>query len=198
MLPRLPGALHLACLVCPLCFGLAGCGALLPKGEATVEAPWASFEEARQAIEAIVPYQTKTEELKALGLDPYTNPNIAILTYAEVLRRFMPGGNIDMESLAPGIRDCIAVREGCRAYEVNQQVIQRKRYGNFWADFLNFRRKTEVTGWRFNAIVVMNNGLVVYKLWGGQPQIHEFEQSNNPLGPLQGAGESAAAAAVQP
>ena len=46
------------------------------------------------------------------------------------------------------------------------------------------------TGWRFNALVVLKDDLVVYKLWGGQPTIRETEKDTRPLGPLQNLGES--------
>ena len=43
---------------------------------------------------------------------------------------------------------------------------------------------------RFNGVILIKGDLVVYKLTGGQPVIHEYEESKNPLGPLQGIGES--------
>ena len=64
-----------------------------------------------------------------------------------------------------------------------------ERVGSFFLDFLNFRRTTEITGWRFNAVVVLKDDVVVYKLWGGRPMIKELNESRNPLGPLQGGGE---------
>lgn len=78
----------------------------------------------------------------------------------------------------------------CQGYEVDHRVLKRNRYGNFWADLLNFKRKTDIVGWRFNAVVLITDDVVVYKLTGGQPAIHDREESNNPLGPFQGAGES--------
>lgn len=68
-------------------------------------------------------------------------------------------------------------------------MLTRNRYGSFWADMLNFTRKTDIVGWRFNAVVLITDDVVVYKLTGGQPAIHEHEESTNPLGPFQGAGE---------
>ena len=55
---------------------------------------------------------------------------------------------------------------------------------------LNFRRKTNIVGWRFNGVILIKGNMVVYKLTSGQPVIREFEESNNPLGPFQGTGES--------
>ena len=69
-------------------------------------------------------------------------------------------------------------------------MLKRNRYGNFWADLFNFKRKTDIVGWRFNAVLLITGDVVVYKLTGGQPTIHEHEESNNPLGPLQSAGEA--------
>ena len=169
---------------------LTSCSALLPRGESTTESPWHSFEEAKAMFETITPYQTKTDQLKSLGIDPFVNPNVTILTYSDILRRFVPNIIARPDDLDGGIRDCIAAMELCRGYEVDHKQTKRKRYGNFWLDFFNFKRKTEVSGWRFNAVIVSKGDLVVYKLWSGQPLIHELEENRNPLGPLQGFGET--------
>jgi len=52
--------------------------------------------------------------------------------------------------------------------------------------FFNFNRKTMTTGWEFNAVWLVKNDLVVYKLISGKPQVREDETRRNPLGPLQG------------
>lgn len=48
----------------------------------------------------------------------------------------------------------------------------------------------DIVGRRFNGVILIKDALVVYKLTGGQPAIHEHEESRNPLGPFQGVGES--------
>jgi hypothetical protein len=173
---------------------LAGCGALLPRGESIAESPWHSYAEAQQTFDKIIPYETTAQDLKALKLDPLHNPNITLLNYSDVLRRFIPSPATDIADLEPGVQDCIEAKSACKGYEVDQKVLKRKRYGNFWADFLNFNRKTDIVGWRFNGVILMKNDLVVYKLTGGQPSIHEHEENKNPLGPLQGLGSSVAPA----
>ncbi len=62
-------------------------------------------------------------------------------------------------------------------YEVNQKNIARNRSGNFWANFLNFRRTVDIAGWRFNGIILLKNGLVVYELTGSQPIIREMKKT---------------------
>ena len=169
---------------------LAGCGALLPRGESVAQSPWNSFDDAQQTFDKIVPYQTTVEDLRKLKLDPLKYPNITLLNYSDVLRRFIPSPATNTRDLDPGVQDCIAAKSSCTGYEVDQKTLTRKRYGNFWADFLNFKRKVDIVGWRFNGVILIKDGLVVYKLTGGQPSIHEHEENKNPLGPLQGIGES--------
>jgi hypothetical protein len=169
---------------------LAGCSTLLPNSKALTEGPWQSFEEAQQVFDRIVPYKTTADELKQLNLDPAVNSNITILNYSDVLRRFIPSPSIDAKDLDTGVQECIAAKTVCKGYEVDQHSTRRDRYGSFWLDLLNFRRKVDIVGWRFNGVILMRNGTVVYKLTGGQPAIHEHEESTQPLGPFQSMGES--------
>jgi hypothetical protein len=168
----------------------AACSTLLPRSEAITDSPWASFEDAQRTFDRIVIHKTTVADLKRLKLDPATNPNVTILSYSDVLRRFIPSPSIDAASLDVGVQECLRATTRCQGYGVDHRVLKRHRYGNFLADLFNFRRKVEIVGWRFDAVLLIIDGVVVYKLTGGQPAIHEHEESNNPLGPLQGAGEA--------
>jgi hypothetical protein len=68
--------------------------------------------------------------------------------------------------------------------------MDQTRVGNFFLDFLNFKRHTLTTGWKFSALIVVVDDKVVYKQWTGQPKIESTELRSNPLGPLQGMGEA--------
>jgi hypothetical protein len=177
---------------------LAGCVSLLPRAKTTIVGPWQSYHEAQQVFDRIIPYQTTLEDLKTLKLDPQSNPNITILNYSDVIRRFIPSPSVSAEDLAPGVRECILAKGACNGYEIVQQFSTRKRYGNFWADFLNFKRKVEVTGWSFSGVILVKDNVVIYTLAGGQPAVFQLEESKNPLGPFQGSGESALRGAVMP
>lgn len=177
-------------MVCLLSLCLAGCSTLLPEGKGMVESPWQSYAEAEQVFKDILPHRTTVEDLKRLKLDPSANPNITILNYSDVLRRLVPNTSINTHELDSGVQECIKALSACSGYEVDHKFIQRKRYGNFLADFLNFKRKVDIVGWRFNAVLLIKDGIVIYKLTGGQPSIREHEESLNPLGPFQGSGES--------
>ena len=170
-------------------FLLQGCSShLLPSSERIVRSPWQTFDEVKQNFDKIIPYQSTTADLKDLHFDPFTTPNIEILTYLDVMQRFMPTPAITKEDLAPGLRDCLNIGELCKAYEVDLKWIKRKRYGNFLLDLLNFKRNTREEGWEFISLIVIKDGQVVYKLWGGKPNLHVTEERKNPLGPLQDSG----------
>ena len=154
------------------------------------ESPWQSYQDAQATFDRILPYKTTLEDLRALRLDPLQSPNITLLNYSDVLRRFIPSPATSPADLDQGVQDCIRTKRDCKGYEIDQKSIKRRRYGNFLADFLNFKRKVDIVGWRFNGVILIRDNLVVYRLTGSQPAIHELEESRNPLGPFQGLGES--------
>jgi hypothetical protein len=131
------------------------------------------------------PTHTTAEDLKRLGYDPFTTPNITLLTYIELLRRFLPNDSITKADLDEGIQDCFAMKDECKAYEISLKIRHEKRFGNVWLDLLTFRRKTKVTGWEFNAFIVLKGDIVAYKISGGKPRIDELIDHKKPLGPLQ-------------
>ena len=56
---------------------------------------------------------------------------------------------------------------------------------------LNFRRTTRVSGWRFDGLLAVRDGVVLFRSYGGEPRTDRTERQVNPLGPLQPAGEAA-------
>ncbi len=158
-------------------------GSLLPKSRSETEAPWKTFEEVKRTFDSIEPRRTTLQELKQLGYDPYVNPNVTILNYSEVLNKYAPNAVRD-EYFEPGIRECLKTQTKCSAHSLDHRPIYRNRVGNFFLEFINYKRRTEITGWRFEAVVVVVVDLVVLKAWSGAPAISEVEESKNPLGPL--------------
>ncbi|MCA3239191.1 MAG: hypothetical protein ACK5RC_09585 [Curvibacter sp.] len=96
------------------------------------------------------------------------------------------------EDLAPGIRSCLEAGDACRGLEIVGSNIEKQRLGSFWSDFFAFRRETRTTGWRFTAVVLLVDDVVVYRAWSGQPAVKEVEVARNPLGPLQNFGPAIA------
>ena len=113
-----------------------------------------------------------------------------ILNHSQVVRAVLPSPLQDRATIPPGILDCMKAQEGCVGYFMEPSRIERNRVGNFTLDFLNFKRDTLTTGWKFGALIVVIDNQVVFKQWSGRPRIEETELRRNPLGPLQGIGES--------
>lgn len=168
---------------------ITGCSSLLPQSKSE-SSSFKSFEAARAAIEGLVPMQSDLSTLSKIGIDPAKHPNTTILTHADVVRRFVPGSVLGKQDLDPGVVSCLEARDACRGLDVVASRVNKDRTGNFLADFFNFSRRTDTTGWRFNAVVLLVNDKVVYRNWGGQPVLNETEVHNNPLGPLQDSGPS--------
>lgn len=147
--------------------------------------PWQTYQDAQEAFDKIIPGHTTIAELRQMSLDPGSNPNIAILNYADVMRKFMLNQSFSINDLDQGVRECVNAKTLCRGYEVDQKLVNKQRKGNFFLDVLGFRRETHTAGWRFQGLVLLKEGVVIYKLTGGQPTIAETEHSTTPLGPVQ-------------
>ncbi len=169
-----------------LFIGLIGCAALLPSTKTIVQSPWKTFENCKEAFDKIVPHQTTAQELKKHGL---IDKNSCILNYLEVQQRFMFNPSITKTDLDPEIQKAIEAKERCYAYEISPQSIQQKRNGNFFIDTLRFKRESRESGWQFKAIIVLVDNVVIYKLWGGTPNIDKTSVEKKPLGPLQEFGD---------
>jgi hypothetical protein len=170
---------------------LAGCAALLPRSLTEQPAGFDSFEAAARALDQAVPYRTTTVELKTLGFDLDASPNVTLVPYPQLIARLAPNSSVPLDALDPGIRDCILARQACRVYEFHLAREARQREGNFFLDFLNFRRFTAIKGWRFDGLLVVRDGLLLFQSHAGEPRIDRTELEVRPLGPLQPAGESA-------
>ena len=166
----------------------AGCAQLLPQSEAEVRSPWSSFEQARDAVESVVADKTTTAELRRMGIDPYASPNVQLLTFSDIALKFPVSTHI--ARLDDGLHRCLEAGKGCVGYSINVRDVKRDRVGNFWLDAFGFERAVEVSGWTFNALVLVVDDRVVYTLYGGQPRVAEREVMRQPLGPAQTFGQS--------
>jgi hypothetical protein len=177
-------------LLLPLILVCSAC-TMLPSAQ-NDSSNFADFDEACQAVEVLVPMQSNWQHINGGKLYPTSHPNAVLMTQADVVRKFfVPNTLLSRQEIDPGVLNCVAALGACRGIELTFSKINRTRTGNFFTDLTNFSRHTETTGWRFNAIILLVNDVVVYRAWGGQPWVNELEVTHNPLGPLQdisGAG----------
>jgi hypothetical protein len=176
-----PSILLMATLVLPT----IGCKSLFTSENHRSVTQWESFDAAESAFNKIVPHQTRVEDLKVLGFDPHVTPNIKILNYLDIIERFIPNSSISKEDLHPDVRTCIELKEGCMAYELDLDIMRKKRFGNLALDMTGFAKKTQVYGWNYKALLLIKDGVVVYKLRSGQPNVDKIERKIRPLGPVQ-------------
>ena len=182
-----------ACRVVCLGAGLlvSGCANLLPPGGSEQPSGFDSFEAAAQAFDKVVAYRTTVKQLKELGFDLRSSPNVTLISYPQLTGRLAPDRVVPFEAIDPGIRDCIVARLACQAYEFRLGREARRREGSFMLDFLNFRRETRVTGWQFEGLLAVRDGVVLFRSHGGDPRTDRVERQVNPLGPLQRLGKAA-------
>lgn len=181
---------YLLRLLACLGFACAGCETLLPKSQDQLPSRWHSYDEAKASIEAIVPGTTRASDLAAMGLDPYVDHNIQLLTYSDVVLRFPLGSGVSAEQLDEGLRECLTAGKSCTGYAIVARDIQHDHTGPFLQDALGFKRVIETRGWTFNALVLLVDDRVVYILYGGQPNLYERQVTRQPLGPAQNVGDS--------
>ncbi len=164
-----------------------GCSSLLPVSHSNASA-FQTFDEARDAVVALVPMKSTRSTAGDGGVDFAAQPNTKILTHSDVVRLLVPAGLLKREDLDPGILVCVQARDACRGLDIVASRIAKTRTGSFFADFINYRQRTETTGWRFNALILYVDDLVVYRSWGGQPKVDELDVITRPLGPFQDMG----------
>ena len=163
----------------------SGCSFLLPTSQDAVKSKWTSYKEAQEAFDRIVPGTTGTNELVALGFHPAANPNARLLTYLDVIQRFMPNRSISTNDLDPAVREFIQSGDDGQAWEVEINRAKAKRRGNALLDVTGFDKKNHATGWRFKSLFLILDGRVVYKLASGIPHVEIDERRIKPLGPFQ-------------
>lgn len=188
--PQIRNRVWLAVVLLNLVPGIQGCTGLLPTGSDEEPLPWGSFDEISGVVGRIVPYETTRGELHEQRIEPASNPSVTILNYSDLLQRFPAASAVPIDQLERGIADCLRAGKRCTAYAIAVRQVKTRRVGNFWLDVLNFRRHTVTTGWSFTALIVLVDDTVVYALTAGQPKIEEEQITRNPLGPLQGLGET--------
>lgn len=169
---------------------LAGCKALLPTGAAQAPLPWNDYDAAVEAMRLVVPRVSTRADVHRQGIDPRSNPSVLILNYTDLLQRLPAATGVPLDKLDKGIADCLLAGIRCTGYQITVRQVKSRHVGNFWLDMFNFRRQVVTTGWSFTALIIFVDDVVVFALSAGQPKIEDEQISRNPLGPLQGLGES--------
>jgi len=173
---------------------VSGCASLLPRSKSVTNSPWKTYKGVVNAYNKVVPHKSTVAEIKKLGFDIYSTSNLKVLSYVDIA---VATSSLKREGLGNGIEACLLVRDMCTGYVFEPQVANSNRYGNFWLDTFNFRRKTKESGWKFRASFLIVDDVVVEKFWYGEPVVDRDKEVVNPLGPFQDIGTIISAPKVE-
>ncbi|MBI1362525.1 MAG: hypothetical protein GC134_00905 [Proteobacteria bacterium] len=162
---------------------ITGCASVLPSEIKRTETSWKTYKEASDAFEKIVTNETKRDQLAEIGYDPKGSGNIRLLSMPEILNRY--NAATTQNKLPEGLQKCISAGEKCDVIYIQLENITKKRVGNVALDLLGFKQETRIEGWRADAAIAIVDDVVVFKAWNGVPEVNEYEQKLQPLGPVQ-------------
>jgi len=169
--------------------GIGGCSSTPRTSEKLTASNYSSFESARDAFLQIVPGETTSDELRALGIDP-AKEGTTIVGSMGLSARLVPfnaalvNTEQPLDLLSENLPQCAGMGQRCEIWITRYARLRAKRR-NPWLELLRFRRMRDKTGWRFDGAVVLMDGIAVESVWGGIPRIHELNDRIRPLGPFQ-------------
>ena len=170
--------------------GCMGTRSLLPSTAVDIKSPWNSYQEAKVTFDKITPGKTTIADLKELGIDPFSNPNIWILNANDIAKKYLINQSVKIEDLDAGIQTCLAHRDHCQGFFIVAEKIATKHIidsqWGFFPDWFGFKRNIRETGWRYEKFFLILGDLVIYvERDSGRPMIDQGKIEEKPLGPLQ-------------
>lgn len=188
--PFRPPGVALPLAACLLVLGLAACGGgggVLPAQDANTATSFTSYDQVVDAYEQVQPFRTSAYDLPRIGFDARTG-NVDVLSYVDIQKRFLPHAGMPFGLLNPAVRACIRAESHCVGYVFRPSHSGSRRIGNSVADIFGFERITRAEHWSAEIVLLVQDGLVVHKLFSGSPRTETVEDKVQPLGPLQDAG----------
>ncbi len=171
---------------CGVALALAGCdGMLLPSQSEIGATKFQSYDAVRGAFDKIAVQQTSFNEMSDLGFDASNTPNVAVLSYLDIVERFMPNSSMAFDKLDPAVQDCIMARSRCEGYVFKLEHHEFQRTGSLFLDLFGFLHTTKETGWTAQVLVLVQNGRITHKLLSGEPNVQIVRDDVQPLGPVQ-------------
>ena len=164
---------------------LAGCAGILPRESTVSPSQFQTYEQMSASYSGIQLGITRLNELPALGFGTQTTPNIEVLSYSQIINRFLPAEGMTLQQAPAPVRACIKAQFRCSAYVFRFQHSTRKRTGGVVPDILGIERNTVSSGWSAEVVLLLEDDVVVYKMISARPFIQERTDKSKPLGPLQ-------------
>ena len=171
---------------CGVIVALGGCGGiLLPSQSEIGDSKFSTYAEVNSAFSQIALHHSSISDLADLGFDAQHTPNVAVLSYLEIVERFMPNSSMAFDKLDPAVQDCIMARSACQGYVFKVEHREFQRSGSLFLDIFGFEHTTTESGWTAQVLVLVQDGRVTHKLLSGEPNVRIVREDMQPLGPMQ-------------
>ena len=171
---------------CGVTLALGGCGGLLLPSQSEIgSSKFESYGQVHSAFDKIALRQTSIDDMSDLGFDAQNTPNVAVMSYLDIVERFMPNSSMAFDRLDPAVQECIMARLACEGYVFKLEHHEFQRTGSLFLDLFGFLKTTEETGWTAQVLVLVQNGRVTHKLLSGEPHVQIVRDDIQPLGPMQ-------------
>jgi hypothetical protein len=170
---------------------LAACSntSLLPRESKTSSASFQTYEQVQSAYDEVKIGITRTPDLAPLGFDVATGANAETLTHIGLGDRFLVTADGPASHVPPAVQACLKTQTRCAAQVFHLQRLKSNHTGNVLMDATGFERNVVDTGWTAEVMLVLQDGVVVYKIMSGRPHIEVDHDVIQPLGILQNMGK---------
>lgn len=158
--------------------------------------PWSDYEQVKTTTEKIVMGETTYEDMLAMGLNPYLIPNTTKMI--DVRPELLPNNSSRVEDLPDYAQICYRKAAKCVGYKFNLRPIMTKGNGSLFLRWLRIKKKDITTGWgvKFDVYLLPREEfqvlssddpkrkemVVIFGLFGGEPNIYNVVTRSNPLG----------------
>lgn len=165
---------------------LAGCASinakLMPSNREIVRG-LGDYNSIEALYNSIIPGETTISDLKKLGLDPKTTPNVTTFNYLDVKNMFLTNPSEKLEDLPLEIQDCVKNKELCSGHAYGPyKDTNTDGQGQIITRVAKCEKIDLITGWELGFFIFRKGDLVIYRLPGkDMPKIHTIKKEKRPL-----------------
>lgn len=147
---------------------------------------WQSFDHVKHDFSAIEPGKTKVEDLVKFGMGPGSQ-NVTKIPYLKLRSHFIGDQkSLANEDLPVEIQKCIAKKDSCYGLIVKAQNLHKLGLEDLTDRMTQAKKKTQITGWRFEGIIALVDDLVVYAKPGTEdPNVYSMTDGKDPQSVLE-------------
>jgi hypothetical protein len=149
-------------------------------------ADWKSYADAKVFFDKIEIGKTNEKDLGPLGLDLDIAKNLRTLATPTLIALFSDSSFANYDRLPPAVQKCLKYEESCVGYKIHKDSLQKNGTGSLVLRVLKFKEENIIHGFEVDILLLIHNGIVVYKNIEGTPNgTRRIEIKKRPLGPFE-------------